>query len=80
MEAVVILLVPAIAFAVWAVAFFQPKSFDPVAERARSDQHIAWLEERLAYAREKNWDEQMIDNLLRQLEIAQQQQASRQAG
>jgi hypothetical protein len=73
MEALVILLVPLVALAIWAVAYFQPCAADPAAERARLDQHIAWLEERLAYAREKHWDEQMIGNLTAQLESARRQ-------
>ena len=78
MEAFVLLLVPLVAFFVWAVAYFQPKALDPMAERAQLDEHIAWLEERLAHARQKNWDEQMLANLTAQMESARDRQAGRQ--
>lgn len=74
MEALVILIVPLVALFIGAVAFFQPRPSDPVAERARVDQHIAWLEDRLAHAREKNWDEQMMENLHAQLAAARHEQ------
>lgn len=76
MEVLVILIVPLIAFVIWAVAYFQPGTLDPIAARARLDQQVAWLEERLAQAREKNWDEQMISNLSQQLEAARRRQAA----
>jgi hypothetical protein len=76
MEALVILLVPLVAFFVWAVAFFQPKSNDLAAEQQQLDQHIAWLEDRLAYGRQKNWDEQMIGNLTAQLAEARERRAA----
>jgi len=75
MEALVILLVPLVALIVWAAAYFQPNPFNSVAERAQLEQHIAWLEDRLAHARQHNWDEQMIGNLIGQLETARRQQA-----
>lgn len=74
MEALVILIVPLVALFVGAVAFFQPRRSDPAAERARVDQHIAWLEERLAHARAKDWDEQMLENIHVQLEAARREQ------
>ena len=76
MEAVVILLVPLVALFVWAVAFFAPRSDDMAAEREQLDQHIAWLEDRLAYGRQKNWDEQMIGNLTAQLAEARDRRAA----
>ena len=76
MEALVLLLVPLVALAVWAAAYLQPKSLDPVAEQAQLDEHIAWLEDRLAHAREKNWDEQMLANLTAQLTEARRRQGA----
>lgn len=75
MEAVVILIVPLIALAVWAAAYFQPRRPDPAAENAQRAEHIAWLEDRLAHARRHNWDEQMMANLHAQLAEARRQQA-----
>lgn len=76
MEALVILLVPLVAFIIWAVAYFQPKTTDLAAEQQQLDQHIAWLEDRLAYGREKQWDEQMIANLTAQLAEARERRAA----
>jgi hypothetical protein len=70
MEAVVILIVPLVALLVGAVAFFQPRPSDPMAERVRLDEHIAWLEDRLAHAIDKRWDNQMMENLHAQLAAA----------
>jgi hypothetical protein len=74
MEAVVILIVPLVALLVGAIAFFQARPLDVVAERSRLDQHISWLEERLTHARRNNWDEQMMANLTAQLESARREQ------
>ena len=74
MEALVILIPPFIALLIGAWAVFAPRSVDPVAERARLDQHIARLEESLHRARTANWDEQMISNLLTKLEAARREQ------
>ena len=76
MEALVILIVPLVALFIGAVAFFQPRPSDPAAERARVDQHIAWLEERLDHARARNWDEQMMANLHAQLAAAHHERRS----
>lgn len=76
MEALVLLLVPLVALVVWAAAYFQPKSLDPVADQAQLEEHIAWLEQRLAHAREKNWDEQMLANLTGQLTEARRRQGA----
>ena len=75
MEAVVILIVPLVALLVGAIAFFQARPLDVVAERSRLDQHIAWLEERLTHARRNNWDEQMMANLTALLECARREQS-----
>ncbi|HWA24851.1 MAG TPA: hypothetical protein VG734_04180 [Lacunisphaera sp.] len=70
MEAVVIIIVPLIAMLIAGWAIVAPRPIDLKADQAQMDQHIAWLEERLAYARQKNWDEQMMANLHTQLEEA----------
>ncbi len=80
MEALVILIVPLIALFVWALAKFSAQPLDPSADRVQREQHIAWLEERLAHARAKDWDEQMIGNLTAQLEAARRQQLATQQG
>lgn len=79
MEAVVILIVPLIALFVAGTAILLPQPVDVAAERARIDQHIAWLEERLVHARAGNWDEQMLENLHAQLAAAHRQRARLQA-
>lgn len=76
MEALVILLVPLVAFGVWAAAYFQPRTTDLAAEQVQLEQHIAWLEDRLAYGRQKNWDEQMIASLTAQLAEARERRAA----
>ncbi|HEY8994062.1 MAG TPA: hypothetical protein VIM71_05335 [Lacunisphaera sp.] len=75
MEALVILIVPLVALLIGAVAVFQARPVDAGAERSRLDQHIAWLEERLQHARQKNWDEDMIGRLIEQLEAARREQS-----
>lgn len=79
MEAVVIIVVPLIAMLIAGWAIIAPRPVDQVAEQAQMSQHIAWLEERLAHARQKNWDEQMMANLLAQLDEARRRQGARQA-
>ena len=66
--AIIIPIFVALLLGAWAV--LQPSPVDVVADRIRVDQHIAWLEERLAHARAGNWDEQMMANLHAQLEEA----------
>jgi len=79
MEAVVIIVVPLIAMLIAGWAIVAPRPVDIRADRAQMDQHIAWLEERLTYARQKNWDEQMTANLLAQLDDAQGKRRALQA-
>ena len=79
MEALVILIPPLIALFIGAWAVFAPRQVDPVAERARLEQHIARLEESLHRARAANWDEQMITNLLDKLAAARREQSILQA-
>jgi hypothetical protein len=79
MEAVVIIVVPLIAMLIAGWAIVAPRPVDRVAEQAQMNQHIAWLEERLAHARQKNWDEQMMANLLAQLDAARRKQGALQA-
>ncbi len=76
MEAVVIVLVPLIALLIGAMAVLAPRPVDVVAERARLDQHIAWLEDRLEHAREKHWDEDMIGRITAQLDDARAELAA----
>jgi hypothetical protein len=59
-----------VALLIGALAVLAPRPVDPRAERARLDQRIAWLEERLAHAREKNWGDDMTGRLVAQLEAA----------
>lgn len=59
-----------VAFLIGALAVLAPRPVDPQAERARLDQRIAWLEARLAHAREKNWGDDMVGQLAAQLEAA----------
>ena len=73
MEVLVIFIPPIIALLIGAWAVFAPRQLDPVAERARLDEHIARLEETLARARAGNWDEQMITNLLDKLAEARRE-------
>lgn len=74
MEVFVIIIPPFIALIIGAVAVLAPRPKDPVAERARLAEHIAWLEHRLAHARARNWDEQMMHNLHTQLAAARREQ------
>jgi hypothetical protein len=80
MEAFVLIIPPIIALLIGAWAVLAPRPVDPVAERARADQHIAWLEERLAHARAGNWDEQMMANLHTQIASARRVQSTLRAG
>jgi len=73
-EIFVIIIPPFIAALIGLMAVFAPRPKDPVAERARVDERIAWLEERLTHARAGNWDEQMMANLQAQLETARSEQ------
>ncbi len=79
MEIFVIVIPPFIALIIGAVAFFAPRPKDPVAEKARLDERIAWLENRLAHAQAGNWDEQMMHNLHTQLADARREQRALQA-
>ena len=79
MEVLVIFIPPIIALLIGAWAVLSPRPLDPVAERARLDQHIARLEKSLARARTDNWDEQMITNLLDKLAAARREQSALQA-
>ena len=74
MEIFVIIIPPIIALLIGAMAYFAPQPKDPVAEQARLDERIAWLEERLVHARAGNWDEQMMANLHDQLATARDEQ------
>lgn len=74
MEIFVIIIPPIIALLIGAMAYFAPRPRDPVAERARLAERIAWLEDRLTHARAGKWDEQMMANLNDQMETARREQ------
>ena len=76
MEVFVIIIPPFIALLLGAWALLSPKPVDVVAERKQLDEHIAWLNERLAHARARNWDEQMLANLDAQMAEARRKQAA----
>jgi hypothetical protein len=76
MEVFVILIPPVIALLIGAWALLAPKPVDVVAEQKQLDAHIAWLNERLAHARARNWDEQMMANLDAQMAEARRKQAA----
>ena len=69
MEALVVILVPLIAFAIYLVSrtltYGQPQT--PEEHLAALKQQEAWHEQRLRHAREKNWDEGMVAQILAQL-------------
>ena len=79
MEIFVIIIPPFIALIIGAVAIFAPRPKDPVAEKKRIDERIAWLESRLAHAQAGNWDEQMMHNLHTQMEAVRREQSALQA-
>ncbi len=68
MEALVILIVPAIAVAVYLISRFQNFGEPRNAEEARAAlrQQLAWHEHRLQHAQEKNWDDGMIAQIMEQ--------------
>ena len=76
MEVFVIIIPPFIALLIGAWAMLAPRPVDVVAERKQLDEHIAWLNERLAHARARNWDEQMIANLNDQMAEARRKQVA----
>ena len=73
-EIFVIIIPPFIALIIGAIAVFAPRPKDPMVERVRISERIAWLEERLTHARAGNWDEQMMENLNLQMEAARKEQ------
>jgi hypothetical protein len=73
-EAVVIIIPPIIALLIGAWAVLAPRRIDVVAEQKQINEHIAWLEERLAHAHARNWDEQMLANLRAQMAEARRKQ------
>lgn len=73
MEVFVIIIPPIVALIIGGWAVFAPRPVDIKVESIRLDQHIAWLEDRLAHARARNWDEQMMENLRDQLAAAHRQ-------
>lgn len=73
MEVFVIFIPPLVALIIGGWAIIAPRPVDTKVESIRLDQHIAWLEERLTHARERNWDEQMLASLQAQLAAAYRQ-------
>ena len=62
-----IIIPPFIALLIGAWALLAPRPLDVAAEQQQLDEHIAWLNERLAHARARSWDEQMMENLRTQM-------------
>jgi hypothetical protein len=75
-EVFVIIIPPFIALLLGAWALVAPRPVDVAAERKQLDEHITWLNERLAHARARNWDEQMMANLDAQMAEARRKQAA----
>jgi hypothetical protein len=75
MEALVILIVPIVAFFVWLVARLQTDAMRPTpgAELARLEQYVAWLEDRRRHAEASNYDDQMKEHILGELWQASEQ-------
>lgn len=75
MEAIVILIVPAVAFFVWLTARVQAQTMQPspAAELERLEQYVAWLEDRLRHAEASNYDDQMKQHILGELWQASEQ-------
>jgi hypothetical protein len=76
LEALVIIIPPLIALLIGGWAVFAPRPVDVAAERKQLEEHLGWLEERLAHARARDWDEQMLANLHAQLADARRKQAA----
>ncbi len=70
MEALVLLLVPIVALAVYLAARFQAQGAPrTVAQQIEQlHQQLAWHEHRLRHAREKNWDHDMIRPIIEELD------------
>ena len=82
MEAFVIVLVPLVAAAIYLGARFsasgRPANRQEELQRLR--EQLAWHEDRLRRAREKNWDESMISQIATQLADTRRQLARVTAG
>jgi hypothetical protein len=66
-EALALVLVFLIAGGVYVVLLVQsrnPALHDPRKEHARLEQHLAWLDQRLAMARREKWGQEMVAPLL----------------
>lgn len=70
MEALVIVFVPLIALGIYVISRFQTHGLPRNAEEEMAElrQRLAWHEQRLRHAREKNWDRDMIHQISEQLE------------
>lgn len=69
MEAFVLILIPVVAAAIYLGARFQAQGRpgSPEEEMAQLHERLAWHEDRLWRAKEKNWDEHMIGQIAAQL-------------
>ena len=77
-EALAILAVVFVAIAVYVVLWVQsrnPALYDPRREQARLEQHISWLEERLAVARREGWGHEITGSLAANLTASAEQLA-----
>lgn len=70
MEALVIVFVPLIALGIYVISRFQTYGLPRNAQEeiAELRQRLAWHEQRLRHAQEKNWDRDMIHQITEQLE------------
>ena len=73
MEAFVVLLVPLVAAVIYLSARFQAAGnpVSPEEELTQLQERLAWHEDRLRRAKEKNWDNTMIGQIAAQLAEAQ---------
>jgi len=74
-EVFVIIIPPIVALLIGAWAVLAPRPLDPKVARAQLEDHITWLEQRMAHGRAGNWDEQMMANLQAQLDEAHRQRS-----
>ena len=70
----VLFVVVAAAIALVLTRVMKPR-LDPVKEKARLEQHIAWLEERQQHAAQQRWDDEMKRRIDTQLAEARDELA-----
>ncbi|MGC4074743.1 MAG: hypothetical protein QM760_20015 [Nibricoccus sp.] len=69
-EVLAVLLVFVVSVAIYIAAWVRsrnPALHEPEKERVRSEQQVAWLEERLAQARREGWGVEMVNELERKI-------------